>query len=1128
MTRVPLDTILRQRAAAHPASSAWVSANAGAGKTRVLTDRVVRLLLSGTPPARILCLTFTRAAAAEMTLRVFRTLGDWVTLDASSLADAVEALTGDRPDDDTLARARRLFARAVETPGGLKIETIHAFCERILHLVPFEAGISPRFQVLDDSQAGEMAATARSRVLVRAASGRDPELERALGIVGQDAPGEGMTDLLDATAADPAVPDAEMRETALAALARAFGLAPGTGPGTVRQAMLDGAIPPAEWPAAAAELRRTGKPTDRDAASAFEAAIAAPSGDERLVAYLKVFLTKEGKPRSRLATKDVAPGLCDALVAERERLAPLVDALAAAETLERTDALWRLADAVRIEIEAEKARLGALDFADLVRRTLRLLSSAEAAAWVLYKLDRGIDHVLVDEAQDTNADQWDILRRLTEEFSAGAGRPVPAPRTVFAVGDPKQSIYSFQGADPRLFEDGRRTWRRRNEEAGLDFADVRLTLSFRSAAAILQAVDLTFAVPAHRAGLSFDGEDRGPVHESLRADEPGLVEIWPTIEKPARAENPDAWAAPVDEPDRTAPAVLVAERVARAARSWIDAPDGAAIRPRDILVLLRSRGPAFFAVIRELKRAGIAVAGADRFDVGEHIAVNDLVAAGEAALRPENDLALAAALKSPLVGIDEDDLFRIAADRPEGETLAAALARHADAGDPRAGLGRDALAGWRALAERDGPFAFYARLLGPGGGRKRLVERLGGEAADAIDAFLAYAEAAEGGPDTPSLTGFLARFASADHTIKRDLDATGDEVRVMTVHGAKGLEAPVVVVIDGCETAGKEPRLVPVPCAGVDLPVWSPRREGDCPAVAAARERAKALRLEEHNRLLYVAMTRARNRLVIAPFAGAQSESDAAWCAMIRRGFEADGLEEADLGYGPVAIRRSGRDAGPADAAPVRMPEPAEAEPDWLRRAVPAEPSRPLPLRPSAFGRDRTDAARNDGGFARERGTLVHAAIEHGAERSPAEREAAIAAFVEARGSRLDPAGRAALAAEALAVLAHPDLAVLFGPGSRSEAALAGVVAGPGGAPLAVSGRVDRMAIGPDGILVADFKTGTAGDLADRAQLALYRRLLADAFPGRPVRALLVLTRGPVLVEPDAADLERALAAALA
>ncbi|MBF9233223.1 double-strand break repair helicase AddA [Microvirga alba] len=1132
---VPVHTEHAQRRAANPRASAWVSANAGAGKTKVLTDRVVRLLLSGSPPGRILCLTFTKAAAANMAIRVFERLGKWVTLDEESLIQELTELEGERPTPEQARLARTLFARAVETPGGLKIDTIHAFCERLLHLVPFEANVPASFTVLDENQMDEILADATAKVLAEATGDRSHDLKEALATISIEAAGDALTSALNAALR---CKDFLHDPDGITKLGKVLGLAPEETVGVIERAMLEDGLPPSEWPAIAQELR-TDKKTDQERADCLIAAANAETVEERLRHYFSIFLTDTGSLRaeSRFVTKSVDPALKERLLAEQQRLWALIDKRKTARAVERTAALFTLAAAISRHVDAAKARLGALDFQDLIDKTLHLLSRGDAA-WVLYKLDRGIDHVLVDEAQDTNPEQWEILRRITEDFTAGFGAGGARVRTLFAVGDPKQSIYGFQGAAPQEFESSRQVWARKVGEAELAFEDVRLTVSFRSTRAVLSAVDATFAVERHFKGLSFEDKAVGTVHESARPNAPGVVELWPT-ETPVEEEEPDAWVLPIDEPEQQAPPVVVARRIASAVKHWTTRGDetGRLWNAGDVLVLVRKRGAAFEAVIRALKEAGVPVAGADRLNIGEHIAVLDLVAAGRAALLPDDDLTLATALKSPLVGLTDDDLIRIAAPRAETESLFAALEKHADAGDAIARRGLEALGAWRALARNHGPFGFFATLLGPMQGRLRLVARLGSEAGDAIDAFLTFAHQSEL-TETPSLTIFLNRFESAAHTIKRDLDSVNDEVRVMTVHGAKGLEAPIVILIDGSEVLGRDPPLLRLQTRGGEtIPVWSSGKNADSGVMAEARAILHAKGLEEHNRLLYVAMTRAKDRLVIAPYLTGRKEAppQEAWGEMIRNGLldKAGGLEEDEAPYGPVAIWRDGTPlATPASEADTAAMEPLDV-PDWLTRPARAEPEPLPPIRPSsALGAADRMARPGDGPYApdaRLRGTLVHALLERLPNLPPERREAMARAYVKARAPRLPADLHEAVIANALNVLSHEALAALFGEGSRAEAPIAGRIETADGE-IMVSGQIDRLAVRDDEVLVADFKTtaraprpGAPAPKAYVAQLALYRALLKDIYPGRKVRAFLVWTSGPVIHEVMEPDLESAL-----
>ncbi|MCJ2036743.1 double-strand break repair helicase AddA [Methylobacterium sp. J-068] len=1139
-----------QREAADPRASAWVSANAGAGKTKVLTDRVVRLLLDGAPPARILCLTFTKAAAANMSIRVFRVLGRWVTLDDATLTAELTELTGERPSRKTLQVARRLFARAVETPGGLKIETLHALCERLLHMFPFEANVPARFVVLDETQAADAFHIETGNVLADAIGGTEPDLGAAVAIVGPEATGDALRKAIRAAMrARDVLAARHGLDAPFSGLADALGVRPDETVAGIEARMLDGLL--GDLGAVAARLR-TGKATDEGIADRL-IEVAEASGSAALETYRGIFFTKEGLPKAdkSLGTKAVPEDVKQALRDERDRLEPLQDALRGVQALARTRALFTLAAEIHRRVEAQKARLGALDFDDLIHKTLDLLGRVDST-WVLYKLDRGVDHVLIDEAQDTNPHQWEILRRITAEFASGEGAREVA-RTRFAVGDPKQSIYSFQGAEPREFETTRREWQRASNGAGLAFSDVHLNLSFRSAGGVLRAVDATFAIPEHYEGLSFEDAAIGTTHSTARTSAPGTVELWP-IEEPADEPEPDAWAAPVDAPETNAPAIVTARRVARAALAWITTGDetGRIWRPGDILILVRKRSAAFEEVIRAMKALGVPVAGQDRLDIAAHIAVNDLVAVGRAGLLPADDLTLAGALKTPLVGFDDDDLVRIAARRERHETLEDALARHAEAGDPAAIRGHEALTSWIALAACEGPFGFYATLLGARGGRRALVSRLGGEAGDAIDVFLMTAAQAEQATDAPSLGGFLARYdtvpgrGEGGHTVKRDLDSGRDEVRVMTVHGAKGLEAPVVVVIDGCEALGRnDPPLLSMTPVGVSQgrfgqgagplpPIWAGAKAGDCEAVTQARAALQSRAREEHNRLLYVAMTRAADRLVIAPHRGHEAPSASAWCEMIRAGLEqAFGAGEAlETPYGPATLWREGGRAAPLGAVPPAAGASVELPP-WLEAPVPGEFEAAPPVTPSgalgAADTRREPGRRQADSEARRRGTLIHSLVEHLPRIEPAQRKPAAAAFVRARAPGLDPVKQGAIVDATLRLLDEPDLAPLFARDARAEVTLSGRVR-VGGVARAVFGRVDRLAISGDTVWVADFKTGrppaeggAALPRAEAGQIALYAALLAEIHPTHRIVPMLVWTSGPIIRRLSEGEISAAL-----
>jgi ATP-dependent helicase/nuclease subunit A len=1137
---IPARTRDLQRRASDPASSAWVSAHAGSGKTFVLAQRVVRLLLEGAPPSKILCLTFTKAAAANMSLRVFDILSSWTRMDDQRLRAEIVAM-GAPPE--RIGLARRLFARAVETPGGLKIQTIHAFCERLLHLFPFEANAPARFEVLSEETQKELLAMAREEVLAEAVAHPQSRLGAALVHIAA---------LTTVTTFDKLLREALGARAALAEmgrrqsdeyerlLAQALGARVGEKLADIEADMIAGGIAPDRWPDLARRLEAGGA-NDKKAAQRVRDAIAAPA-HRRLEAWLDVFFT-EGSPRKNMATRalDDDPALRPMLEAERDRLAQREGERRAAAAFARSAALSALAGAVMARYVRLKQARGLLDFDDLVERT-RILMERVESAWVHCKLDAGVDHILVDEAQDTSADQWAILEALTGEFFVGEGARAAA-RTLFVVGDEKQSIYSFQGAEPRAFAEQARAFSARARDGGRPFELVPLDLSFRTARGVLESVDALFMHADHAAGVVYS--DSWLRHQALKADLPGLVELWSPI-KGESAQTPQDWRMPLDRSEEGAPALVMARRVAAhvkalldpVARQAVHERDGSLrpVRAGDVLVLVRKRGPFFDAVIRALKDAGVPVAGADRLQLSEHIAVQDLVAAGRVALLAEDDLTLACVLKSPLIGLTDDHLLAIAP-RRKGSLMEALRASD----DPDCMRAVERIEGWRRRAG-DAPFRFYARLLGPEDGRRAFLSRLGPEAADAVDEFLKLALEAET-LEAPSLVTFLHRMDGADLSIKRDMEAAGEAVRVMTVHASKGLEAKIVYLPDTCSAAsgGHDAGALEIEGpGGAPLLAWRKGAQHDPPPLETALDAARRAEEEEHRRLFYVAMTRAEERLYIGGFHGSRGMGKGAWLNMAQMALEPT-MEPAPAPWDASdSLLRRGEPARLPDDSPAPGPAPAAglaAAPDWLTAPAPREAAPPAPLSPSSAlaAVDQREAHAPDPAGARQEseallvGSLTHALLQYLPEVAGERRMAAGLRFLAARaGARLTPERREALCARALAVLDDPELAPLFGPGSRAEIAIAADVE-LGGRARRVVGQIDRLLVTAGEIVIADFKTGAPRPLAEApqaylAQLGLYARAAARLWPGRAVRTLLVWTSGPQALEAPPELLEAALA----
>jgi ATP-dependent helicase/nuclease subunit A len=1144
---IPDEVTARQHEAADPKVSAWVSANAGSGKTYVLAQRVIRLLLDGTDPAKILCLTYTKAAAANMANRVFERLASWTTLSDRALTQEIHRTGVRRIDPRRLAQARKLFAKALDTPGGLKVQTIHAFCTRLLQQFPFEADVAARFEVLEETQQSQLLERIRLDVLLRAAAQPDSPEGRALATIIPLTNDFAFQLALAEAIRERDKVTAWLEQTggiagAMAELSRSLGLAADETIESVERELFEASLIEApDWPALIDALAQ-GSKTDGEQSQRLQT-MRVSTGAERFAALLAVFCTADGAPKSSIVTKRVRdrhPALCARFAEEQRRICALLERRRAVIARTRTAALLTLAGAVIQRYCTEKETQGILDYDDLIAKTRDLLTRV-SSAWVHYKLDLGIDHLLIDEAQDTSAEQWEIIERLVAEFVAGAGARGILSRSLFAVGDDKQSIYSFQGADPRKFDEKQRSFQKSFEAAAITWRNVRLAYSFRSNDSVLAAVQHVFNDQTVFRSVTTD-EHGISAHLALPDVAPGFVEIWPLVE-PDKRDPVQPWDAPFDRTSETSPRVKLARQIAKAVRLWIERKDRVGtgadrhdVRPGDILVLVRQRGPLFEAIIRALKNENVDVAGADRLVLTEHIAVMDLLALADALLLPEDDLALATVLKSPLFGLNEEELFELAWNR-KGSLRSALSDQRPDMAARLADIARDA----RQLS----PFAFYASLLGAGQARKRFLARLGPEANDVIDEFLNIALAYEA-RETPSLQGFAAWLRTASAEIKRDMEIARDEVRVMTVHGAKGLEAPIVILADTTtEPQGPlqhQPRLLGLSPshAAPDMPdqlVWAPTRREDTAPIAASRTAVVNDSIDEYRRLLYVAMTRAADRLVICGSVGQNRRPQGCWYDLIVDAVKPHCSEEpADLGDGTVLRYRKSPERPEALSLfePKPLQPPMRERPDWLGRHAPTAGGPLAPLSPSQIYDETSPAPRAGGGSRRKalaRGVAMHRLLQSLPTVPTEHRAEAARRYLAGRSQDFTAEEGNDLARKALALIARPDFAALFSQQSRAEVPIVGQL-DQGGQLRAVTGVVDRLVVTEDAILIADFKTNrdppkTPAEVPDGyvAQLALYRSVLTKLYPGRTVRAALIWTEAPDLMEISAAAMDQAMAA---
>jgi ATP-dependent helicase/nuclease subunit A len=1122
-----------QLAASNPRVSAFVAASAGSGKTRLLTDRILRLMVGGAPPERILCLTFTKAAAAEMALRLQRRLGLWVTLDEPALRDELRKLAIE-PTQSTLHRARSLFAHVLDLPGGMRIGTIHAFCQSLLRRFPLEAEISPHFQLAENRDTDEAMTEAREDLLAsvrprgpsNALSDQEVALRTLAGVATLDRFSKLVTALKQNrerwSLARAAGPDLA------AARRRILGV---TSPDP--DAVMADAVSSADETAlrtAARLIAAQGAATVKEKANGILRWLALTTSERAAnwATWRRFFLKSDGQPYAAQSMVNVAlnrtqPDLLPPLMAEIDRVVAVEEQMCAAKTAALSDALCRLAGPLLDRYEDRKQSAGLLEFDDLIDLSTRLLREP-GAEWVLYKLDGGLDHLLLDEVQDTAPEQWAIAHGLTREFFAGEGARDGVTRTVFAVGDRKQSIFSFQGADVAGFEDARGRLGARVTRASMAWIEKPLDISFRSTTPVLALVDAVFADLAAAAGVVLPGETLS--HRAVREHHAGGVELWPLAEA-LPPETPIPWAAPERNQRATSAIQVLADGLAGWISDQIDGSvllqsKGRPLRPGDIMILVRHRDALPAAVVRSLKSRGVPVAGLDRMVLTGQPAVQDLMVLGDALLLPQDDLSFASVLTSPLGGLDDNDLMALAIGRqqPLWETL---RIRHVEA--PHWARAWTFFSTLLNRIDYVSPHALYAEALGACGGRQRLLARLGAEAAEPIDellsAALRYSKI-----HPPSLQGFLQWLRRSGSEIKREAEAAGNQVRILTVHGAKGLQAPLVILPDTTSMPREDDELLWAddPGGGSPVPIWVPRAEFHCDATRRLRDVMRQSRREEYNRLLYVALTRAEDRLVVCGAKPALGEpNEACWYSLIARGF----AQLTELPDGDVARYDSPQRAACERELSAVAVAASVLAPAFVGTPPPPEPARPVPLAPSrpegvefgALPSGASPIAQVEQGVDRfNRGRLVHSLLQHLPDLPEVERRPAALRFLERSGNGVPVADMPGIADEVMEVLCHPALAPLFGPQSRAEVPLTGVVGN-----VVVVGLIDRMVVLPDRVLLADFKTNRRPPASIEAtpvtylrQMASYRAVLQTIFPHRPVQCTLIWTReSRISVLPD-------------
>ena len=1099
---------LAQIRASNPDGSTWLSANAGSGKTRVLTDRVARLLLEGVSPENILCLTYTKAAASEMQNRLFERLGKWAMLDDRNLRNSLTKLGLElRLNKQTFKQARTLFARAIEVPGSLKIQTIHSFCSSLLRRFPLEAGVSPNFTEIDEWTAQALC----TEILEKISTDEIDSI--SLANVSKFLSDVNLTDLLTDILKNRTVLSKFKSHSEICS---EFGLN-----GNVsfeeclnknfdskdlkvikilRESMKNGGV---RDKAAAKKLSNI-KSINLEFIKTLEDILLYKGSTEKRPEY-------SAKTNS-FASKALLNEFLNSSIEQINKLAARIEVFRQTrisyETSEKICALYDFSRVFLNHYTNEKLLRGWLDFDDLILKTQKLLIDPTIAAWVLYRLDGGIDHILIDEAQDTSPTQWRIIEKISQEFYAGEGSRDKINRTLFVVGDKKQSIYSFQGADTFELNRIQKKFKKRFDEAAKPLKELSLQYSFRSSPTILRFVDSILEKPESKNESELESTEN---HISFYSKLPGRVDLWPSIEKAEQPKDTE-WQSPVDMPgkedERVRLACLIADQINTLISSNSLIPERTGndyvmrkISAGDFLILVQRRSVLFHEIIKACKKRGLPISGADRLKLMDEIAVKDLIALLSFLSSPQDDLSLATVLKSPLFSWSERELFDLAHDR-EDRFLWEELKKRSDIFTHEYLVLNNLLASIDYLR----PYELLEKILNQYSGRANLISRLGAEAEDAIDALLSLSIDYEK-QETPSLTGFLSWVSTSGFEIKRQLTKQENQIRVMTIHGAKGLESPIVILP---ETQKRKVELRDKILVGEKIAVWN-NKKGEASRNEEEIKSKKIQALEaERSRLLYVAITRAETWF-IAMSAG--QLDDKCWYEKIKNSLQSSKAKKQIFPTGEGLRLEEGNWSSAKEEKEYQSKKSRNKLPDWIKKVSFENKVQPKYLIPSDLGGSKTLSKGN--GLSEEEaalhGSRVHKLLELLPKYSSQDWPEYSLKMLKANRLFDGPPNVENAIKEALSVLTDPKFSYIFAKDVLSEVPFSAQL--PNLKNQKIYGIIDRLIVGGNNVQIIDFKTNsTVPKTANKIPLGILRQMgayklaIEEIYPGKEVSCYILWT----------------------
>jgi len=1119
----------KQSIASDPQYSIWTSASAGSGKTTVLVKRLLRMFLCGIEPSKILCITFTNTAAAEMRNRINSKLSEWATFDDDKLESEIFKLEGGNVDGmpKKLKIARSLFAKILDYSNDFKILTIHSFCQQVIKRFPLEANIIPNFKIADEILSTELLLQAKDEILKT----DDKKISEAIKYVFTYKNEEDFLELLKQTIRQKDnllylkskffTVDGVIDE-----IRRVFNIKRGENIDEITKKFIDNIDLSLFTYDIIDTIKTIGKKTDLDFINSIM------SVKKNVNDYINVFLTKDKTIRKKIITKSVSdkfPEIYAFTIAEASRVFEFKEKLSNIHNFEFTAAFLRITYHIFDIYAGLKRKGGYLDYSDLIFETSRLLNDSKYrnlgnenmySNWINYKLDEGLDHLLIDEAQDTSPIQWDIVKSITEEFFAGYGQKDDENRTIFVVGDEKQSIFSFQGAEPLNFNIMLKYYMEKVKNAGKKFEKIYLETSFRSLKSILSITDAVFSEPSRLKAIT--KIESIIKHNVVRSDGIGKVEVWPLVEA-KNVEKEDEknnrimdWKINYLENIELTNKQKLAEIIANRIDSWfkkgklIYSRKDACLRQvkySDIMILVKSRDKDFINyLIRQFNKHNIRTTGNDKFNLIDNIIAQDIISLFRFILFNEDDLSLANIVKSPFLSLNENDLYELCDFKNNNScSLWKALKTIKRFSEKKLIL-EELLDKSKSM----GIYEFMFYLFETKGFRLKFKERFPYITDEVVNEFFTIANNYETNHNNSTLLNFVYFLEDSGLEIKRDMEQSSDEIRIMTIHSSKGMESPIVILPDtnhATNTIYKIDKVLNLKDDSSDYTIPLLQKENSF-FLDEVKDRMKFETEEEYLRLLYVAMTRAENELYICDYIKNNGSKENCWYEIIKQAVEKSGAKrkrdddmDGDILYigdddifdsNPVNCNKKNIECEPQNSYIIEdiLDNISKNKEKKLESKI---------INPSTYYAESVLKNPHEGSINIENGKLVHKLLEILPDSPRDEWDDIIDIYLKNKNNTQE------IKRVVLKILNDEKFNFLFSKDSKAEVPIFGNLDGD-----IISGRIDRLAIIDNTIYVVDYKnTNTLPDFPPKnyiKQLELYKKLLTKIYVGKNIKCFILWT----------------------